>query len=72
LKNGGIAEVVIVRKPKDILRAMTERQALAFSSRVRSIYGAKWIQFYYQAEVMVGDQLTTVEPNMVKSISDPP
>jgi len=50
---------------------MTEAQAIAFSSRVRSIYGAKWIQFYYQAEVMAGGQLRTIEPNMVESVFDP-
>lgn len=51
---------------------MSEAQALAFTSRVRSIYGAKWINFYYQAEVMVGAQMRAVEPNMVESITDPP
>jgi len=64
--------VVVVRKPRDILQAMTEPQALAFTSRVRAIYGAKWMRFYYQAEVMLGGAMKTVEPNMVESVSDPP
>ena len=64
--------MVIVRRPKDILRAMTEAQALVFIARVRSSYGAKWMSFYYQAEAMVGGALVTVEPNMVADITDPP
>lgn len=71
LADGKIAEIIIVRKLRDILSAMDEIQAMRFSVNVQARYGKNWSKFYYQADVMLRGNIKTIEPNDIREIMPP-
>jgi hypothetical protein len=71
-KNGKHAEVIQVTKARDVLKMMTEMQALLLGPRNQALYGIHWLDIYYEAIVMVPGSMMqqTVTPNDVEEIVD--
>lgn len=72
LRNGRIGEVISVRTARDVLRTMTEDDALAMGPRTAALYGANWLEIYYEADVRPPNSMNmyTVRPNDVEAILD--
>ena len=75
LKRGGpAAEVIIVRKARDVLKTMNEMQAMLLGPKCQALYGVYWLDVYYEAIVMVPGAMVqqTVTPIDIEAILDPP
>lgn len=73
-KNGRSAEVITVLKARDVLKGMTEMQALLLGPRCQALYGVFWLDIYYEAVVRVPGAMMqqTITPVDVEAIVDPP
>ncbi len=65
---GKIGEVITVRKARDVLRLKTDVTATMLGHRLKAQFGSRWIDVYYEADIMVGDVLITVSTPDVDSI----
>jgi hypothetical protein len=72
-KNGRVAEVVMVTKARDVLKSMTEMEALLLGPRCQALYGIHWLDIYYEAIVMVPGTMMqqTIKPTDVDAIVEP-
>lgn len=72
LRSGRLVEVILVRTARDVLRGMTEDQAVELGPRTAALYGANWLDVYYEAEVRGINGINThiVRPNEVETILD--
>lgn len=69
LKNGADGEVVGVRLARDVLRTMTEMDAILLGPKCQALYGVGWIDIYYEADVRLGEgALVTVGPNGIERV----
>jgi hypothetical protein len=66
-----LGEVVSVRGASAVLSTMREIQAMRFGPDVQATYGPHWKEIYYQADVIIHNQLRTVEPREVEKILPP-
>jgi hypothetical protein len=73
-KNGRVAEVVTLSKARDVLKGMTEMQALLLGPRCQALYGIHWLEIYYEAVVRVPGMMMqqTVRPTDIEAVVDPP
>lgn len=71
-KNGKLAEVVLVQKARDVLRGMTELDAILLSPKCQALYGVHWLEIYYEAQVRLEgtETMITVTPNEVEQVID--
>jgi len=69
-KNGKVAEVITVTKARDVLKGMTEMNALLMGPRCQALYGIHWLDIYYEAIVQVPGTMIqqTVTPIDVEEI----
>lgn len=65
-----VAEVVVVRRARDVLRELTEEKALMLGPKCQALYGANWIEVYYEAEARIESTgaLITITPNDVEAV----
>lgn len=70
LRFGGTVEVISVRKCNDLLRLMTEANAIVTGSRLAATYGKHWQSIYYEADGVGRRGLVTFTPNDVVKILD--
>jgi hypothetical protein len=72
LRNGKIVEVIVVRTARDVLRNMTEMEAILMGPKNSALYGVNWLDIYYEAEVRVPNTvaIAMVTPNDVEVILD--
>jgi len=69
LKNGAEGEVVGVRQARDVLRTMTEMDAIMLGPKCQALYGSRWLDVYYEADVRLGEgALVTVGPNGIELV----
>lgn len=70
LRNGKVAEVLTVRKARDVLKGMTELAATLMGPKQQALYGKYWLEIYYEAEVAGpgGMGIAVVTPSQVESI----
>jgi hypothetical protein len=72
LRTGRTATVTAVRKANDLLRSLKDGAALVFASQARSLFGERWREVYYEADVVFqGGAITTVMASEVLSVNDP-
>ena len=69
-KTGRIAEVIGVRKARDVIRFKNEVEALMMASRLQASFGSFWIEVYYEADIIIGDVMTTVNTIDVEEVLD--
>lgn len=55
-----LGEVIAVRRGRDVIRFMDEVQALQMHGRLQAAFGSFWIEVYYEADILVGDTMFTV------------
>lgn len=67
-KNGRIAEVISVRKARDVIRLKNEVEALMMGPRLSAAFGSFWIEVYYEADVIIGDTMFTVNTTEVEEV----
>jgi hypothetical protein len=69
-KNGAVGEVVGVRRARDVLRCLTELQAILLGPKCQALYGSGWLEIYYEADVRVGDSLvvSAITPNDIEQV----
>lgn len=69
-RNGKVLEVITVRTARDVLRSMTELQAIEMGPKNSALYGVNWLEIYYEAEVRLPDavEIITVTPNEVEEV----
>jgi len=68
-KNGAEGEVVGVRLARDVLRTMTEVDAMMLGPKCQALYGASWLDIYYEADVRLGESaLVTVGPSGIEQV----
>jgi hypothetical protein len=53
LRNGKIAEVINVRKARDVIRLKNEVEAVLMGQRYRAIFGIHWLDVYYEADAIM-------------------
>jgi len=72
LRSGKVAEVVVVRRARDVLRAMVEVEAMLLGPKNAALYGSDWLDIYYEAEVRIPNtiEIFTVRPSDVETILD--
>ena len=72
LRSGRVVEVVLVRTARDVLRGMTELEAVLMGPKNAALYGIHWLEIYYEVEVRPPNSVDmfTVRPNDVESILD--
>lgn len=73
-KDGRLVEVVTVSKARDVLKGLTEMQALLLGPRCQALYGVFWLDIYYEAVVRIPGAMMqrTITPVEVEAIVDPP
>lgn len=69
LRDGRKGEVVAVRRATEVLATLRENQAMAFGLSCRSTYGVRWMDYFYQADVLIGGAVVTAEPHGIESVS---
>lgn len=70
LHNGKVAEVLTLRKARDVLKGMTELDATLMGPKQQALYGKYWLEIYYEAEIMGPGAMgiAVVTPSQVESI----
>ena len=72
LKNGKVAQIVTVRKARDVLNTKTEVEAMLMGPTCKAIFGSEWLDIYYEASVILPGEndVRWVTPTDVESIVD--
>ena len=70
--SGKFAEVIFVRRARQVLKGMQEVPAGMLGAQARASYGKFWLEVYYEAEckLMGTHRLITVRPLDVAEIRD--
>ena len=50
-RDGQVVEVITVRRARDVLRELTEMQAILMGPKNQALYGVNWLDIYYEAQV---------------------